>query len=242
MHSSRFPLFQIAACLVVVGFAMPSTAEAQRGQSGGGEDEISFTKDVAPIISAKCGKCHVSASRGRYGIKSYEALMKSDTVESGKPDNSYFIEVIENGEMPKGGLKVSKSELKTLRQWISEGANFDGDDKSQMISASVGSARGSARGSSRGSARGSRSQGSRGARGEQSSSRTQGRRPSRSRSTRGSRSNAIESNKLLAFFDLDGDGKLSLKEIDAASRMLRSLDGNGDKRITGDELEEFGDQ
>lgn len=238
MLSFRFSVFQIVACLAVVGFAMSSTAEAQRGRSGGGEDEISFTKDVAPIISAKCGKCHVSASRGRYGIKSYEALMKSDSVEARKPDDSYFIEVIENGEMPKGGLKVSDSELKTLRQWISEGAKFDGDDKSQMISASAGGARGGAGGSTRGS----RSQSSRGTRGEQSGSRSQGRRPSRSRSTRGSQSNAIESNKLLAFFDLDGDGKLSLKEIDAASRMLRSLDENNDKRITGDELEEFGDR
>ncbi len=62
----------------------------------------------------------------------------------------------------------------------------------------------------------------------------------RSRSSSRSRgSNAIESNPLLQFFDTDGDGELSLEEIDAASRMLYSLDENEDDRITSDEVEDM---
>jgi len=227
MLHSRITLFYFVACLLAVAFAIPSNAEAQRGRSGNSnDDKISFTKDVVPIIDAKCGNCHVKSSKGRYNIKSYQALMSSDSVEPDDPDGSFFIEVIENGEMPKGGLKISDDELETLRQWIAEGANFDGDDEKATLSAGGGNAR-----STRSTGR-ARS-------GQSGSSRTQGRRSSRSRSSRSSKPNAIETNKLLAFFDLDGNGKLSLKEIDAASRILRSLDSNGDDRITGNELGDF---
>ena len=243
--------FRITVCLFAVTFAMSSVADAQR--RGADDEQISFTNDVAPIINAKCGTCHVRASRGRYNIKSYKALIDSDSVDAKNPDDSLFIEVIESGEMPKGGLKVSDKELETLREWISQGAKFDGDRESAAINTGGGS-RASSRQSGRSRGQSSRGQSSRGqsSRGQSSrglssrGSRTQGRSNSRrsSGSSRGgsSRSNAIESNKLLAFLDGNRDGKISLKEIDAASRILRSLDANGDGRLTGDELEEFGKQ
>lgn len=241
MHS-----FRIAICLFlsVAIFAGPSSVAAQDG------DQISFTNDVAPIINAKCGTCHVRASRGRYNIKSYKALIDSDSVDAKNPDDSLFIEVIESGEMPKGGLKVSDKELETLREWISQGAKFDGDRESAAINTGGGS-RASSR-TSRGRSQSGRGQSGRGQSGRGQSGRSQAnrgrtqgrssnsRRPSSTQRGRGSQSNAIVANKLLAFLDGNGDGKLSLKEIDAASRILRSLDANEDGRLSGDELEEFG--
>lgn len=44
---------------------------------------------------------------------------------------------------------------------------------------------------------------------------------------------------LLAAFDADGDGVLSPAEIANAARVLRTLDANGDGRITADELPRF---
>jgi len=72
-----------------------------------------------------------------------------------------------------------------------------------------------------------------------SSSRSSGSR----RSSRSSRSgnNAIESNPLFQLLDSDGDGELSLEEIDAASRLLYNLDANEDDRITSDEVEHMAD-
>ena len=103
---------------------------------------VSFTKEVAPIIATQCGKCHVSNARGNYGIGSYDALMNSDSIEPKDPANSHFIEVIESGEMPKGGLKVSDNELKTLKNWIAQGAKFDGDnEKKPLIEPSANTAR-----------------------------------------------------------------------------------------------------
>ena len=246
MLGQKMHLFRIAICLVAVSITLPSIAVGQ-------DEEISFVKDVAPIISAKCGTCHVTASRGRYNIKSYQALMDSDTVTAKKPEDSLFIELIENGEMPKGGKKVSKKELETLKNWISAGAVFDGEDeeKSDMIKSAGGR---NSRGRSRSRSRSGRGQ-SDGAQPNtppvsgiapgisESGGRTTGRRPSRRRRGRSSsKPNPIQTNKLLAFFDKDGDGKLSLSEIDAASRLLYSLDRNEDDRVTPDELEEFADK
>ncbi len=99
------------------------------GQTG----SVSFTKEVAPIIASKCGKCHVSNNKGDFGIESYHALIKSDSINPQDPDASHFVAVIESGEMPKGGLKVSDSELNTIKTWIAEGAKFDGDDEKKPL-------------------------------------------------------------------------------------------------------------
>ncbi|QEG23151.1 EF-hand domain-containing protein [Mariniblastus fucicola] len=59
------------------------------------------------------------------------------------------------------------------------------------------------------------------------------------RSSRSSSDNAIESNPLLQLFDTNGDGELSLEEIDAASRLLYSLDTNRDNTITSEEVKDM---
>jgi len=41
---------------------------------------VSFVNDVAPIIDAKCGRCHVQAARGQFSAKSFSDLMASTTV------------------------------------------------------------------------------------------------------------------------------------------------------------------
>ncbi len=220
MNHPQPPICFVVFCFVAVTFALPSDAAAQRNRGETDSKQVSFINEVAPIISAKCGKCHVASSKGKYSIKSYDALMNSDSITPRKPDDSYLIEVIENGEMPKGGLKVERKELETLKQWIVQGAKFDGEDESQTLSGGRGIAQGNGR------SRTGRSQG-----------RSGGRRSSTSRNTRNSRSNAIETNRLLAFLDKNRDGKLSLAEIDAASRMLYSLDTNRDDRLTVDELQ-----
>jgi mono/diheme cytochrome c family protein len=94
---------------------------------------VSFLKDVAPIIVTKCGNCHVNQSRGRFSAATFEALEKSTTIAFGIPRDSRLIQLIEQGEMPKGGLKVSESELETLKAWITQGAKFDGQDRRQNL-------------------------------------------------------------------------------------------------------------
>lgn len=94
---------------------------------------VSFKDSVAPILVAKCGNCHVDRNRGGFSAATFEALDRSTTLAYGLPDDSRLIQVIESGEMPKGGAKIDKAELKTLRDWMKQGAKFDGDSIKQSL-------------------------------------------------------------------------------------------------------------
>ncbi|MFT5299462.1 MAG: mono/diheme cytochrome c family protein [Mariniblastus sp.] len=100
--------------------------------TGDGE-AVSFTKSVAPILVAKCGNCHVARNRGDFSAATFEALDQSTMLAYGLPDDARLIQVIESGEMPKGGLKVDEAELKILRAWMKQGAKFDGESVKQSL-------------------------------------------------------------------------------------------------------------
>ncbi len=105
-------------------------------------DGISFVKQIAPILNSKCGRCHVRGTSGGFSLANYEVLMKGPragkVIFEGKPDDSRIIEVIEEGDMPRGGLTVSETELKTLKTWIKEGAKFDGDTPTASLNQLAG--------------------------------------------------------------------------------------------------------
>jgi len=94
--------------------------------------EISFTNEVAPILVAKCGGCHVNNQRGQFGMATYKALMASGQLVANDPVESRLIQVIDSGEMPKGGGKVSEAELNLLRAWVSAGAKSDADENANL--------------------------------------------------------------------------------------------------------------
>ena len=103
------------------------------------ENAISFTTAVAPILSARCGRCHASDSKGNFNLATYTALMKGPpegvVIFAGDIVGSRLIETIETGDMPRGGGKVSPAELKILKDWIMAGAKFDGPDPAAPIAA-----------------------------------------------------------------------------------------------------------
>lgn len=60
---------------------------------------ISFIKDVAPILKENCFACHGAKNpKGKLDMTKYEALRhggtKDDPIVNGKPDESYFIDVL----------------------------------------------------------------------------------------------------------------------------------------------------
>ncbi len=103
--------------------AKPGSRPAAAGPQG-----VSFVRDVAPILLVRCGGCHVSGKKGDFQIPSYEGLMKSGVVQRGVGAASRLVEVIETGDMPRGGGKVAPQELALLVRWIDQGAAFDGPD------------------------------------------------------------------------------------------------------------------
>lgn len=98
--------------------------------AAGGAGATSFVKEVAPILVGRCGNCHVRDAKGRFSMSDYATLMKGPAegvvVFPGDPVGSRLIEIIESGDMPRGGGKVPPAEMAILQKWIKEGAKFDG--------------------------------------------------------------------------------------------------------------------
>ena len=124
--------------MVDAGVKMPALAELPKFSAADSAPDtsaakVSFVKDVAPILNSKCGNCHVNQKRGNFSLLTFNEISTGGGVIAGEPETSRLIEVIESGEMPKGGGKVSKAELNVLKNWISAGGKYDGDSQTQSI-------------------------------------------------------------------------------------------------------------
>lgn len=95
-------------------------------------DSVSFKADVAPWLIAQCGKCHIDNKRGKLSIATFNELMQGiegrKIVSPGGSKGSRIVEVIESGDMPRGGGKVRPEDSANLQKWIDQGAKFDGPD------------------------------------------------------------------------------------------------------------------
>ena len=123
----------IAAKVKLPALAELPATDQPAAQPAGEMAEVSFVKDVAPILNSKCGNCHVNQKRGDFSLVNFNDISTNGGVIQGDPSTSRLIEVIESGEMPKGGGKVSKPELAVLKNWIAAGAKYDGDSRTQSI-------------------------------------------------------------------------------------------------------------
>src|SRR5204863_7657781 len=53
-----------------------STKAAKAAAKTSSAAGVSFVKDIAPILNARCGGCHVRNARGQFSMATYESLMK----------------------------------------------------------------------------------------------------------------------------------------------------------------------
>jgi len=112
--------------------------------AGDAADKVSFTGDVAPLLVAKCGGCHVQRARGDFSMENYAALIKGSpagvVVMAGDASGSRLIELVESGDMPRGGGRLTDAEIMLLKNWIDGGAKFDGDNPSVSLAMLAASA------------------------------------------------------------------------------------------------------
>src|SRR5579871_2450746 len=114
-------------------FAAVSAAPARRSEPA--PAKISFSRDVLPILSDKCFKCHGPDAESR------QADMRLDTSQGaltdrggrwpivpGKPDHSLVVKRITSTDSPmpprSSGKSLTKQEIATLTEWIAEGARY----------------------------------------------------------------------------------------------------------------------
>jgi mono/diheme cytochrome c family protein len=129
MNGLRRELFwQLTAGLSVVLWAL----------GAGAATPVSFIRDVAPVFVKQCQGCHgAEKQKGKYRLDSFERLMKAGEskdapVVAGKPGASAIYRLItakdEDDRMPQKADPLPAAQVTLLRQWIEEGANFDGAD------------------------------------------------------------------------------------------------------------------
>ncbi|MCG8652288.1 MAG: hypothetical protein MI861_20780, partial [Pirellulales bacterium] len=115
---------------------VPRRLDATLSEAGAA---ISFRHNVAPILVKNCGTCHIQQSRGDFSMASFAKLSSARGVlSSGNPRGSKLITMIESGQMPPKGKKVSSADLTTLKRWVQSGAAFDGNNRNANLT-SLGS-------------------------------------------------------------------------------------------------------
>jgi len=112
-----------------------AAAEPTKRSAAAAKPALTFTGQVAPILSRHCGGCHIAGRKGGFQMVSYAGLMKSGVVRPGEAQSSRLVEVILSGDMPRGGGRVSPADLGLLMKWIDAGAPFDGPDPAAPIDA-----------------------------------------------------------------------------------------------------------
>ena len=102
-----------------------------RGVSSGAES-IDFSRDIRPILSGKCFKCHgfdanTREAELRLDVRDVAIAMEAIVPES--PDESLLIERVTTTDgddrMPPRGKPLSKQEVDKLRAWIEAGAPYE---------------------------------------------------------------------------------------------------------------------
>ncbi|MCE9605524.1 MAG: hypothetical protein K8U03_11580 [Planctomycetia bacterium] len=106
-------------------------------------EEVSFLRDIAPLVTSRCTGCHGDKkAEGDYRLHTFEFLTLSGAsgtaaVKPGKPDESELLARLVDADpstrMPQEDDPFTKAELDLVRRWIAAGAKFDGVDPSASI-------------------------------------------------------------------------------------------------------------
>lgn len=88
---------------------------------------VSFMNNVLPIFEQHCTRCH-GGEEPKEGLKltSYAEVIAGSwngtVIEPGDVENSYLIEQVVSGRMPKEGAKLTPAEIEIITAWVEAGA------------------------------------------------------------------------------------------------------------------------
>jgi WD40 repeat protein len=111
-------------------------------RSGGGE-EVSFRRDVAPLLLDNCLACHgAKKAEGGYRVDSFDRLIKEGDsglagVTSSELEDSELWRRLASEDaderMPFEADPLPAAQLELVRRWIEEGAKFDADEPTDSL-------------------------------------------------------------------------------------------------------------
>ena len=91
-----------------------------------------FSRDIRPILSSKCFKCHgfdPNTRKADLRLDEREAAIAMEAIVAGSPDESSLIHRVTTDDsddrMPPKGKPLTPKEIETLRSWIEAGAPYE---------------------------------------------------------------------------------------------------------------------
>jgi hypothetical protein len=100
---------------------------------GHGADKVEFNRDIRPILSENCFRCHGPDSASRKADLRFdrrEAALKAEAFVPGKPEKSELVRRIfsespkERMPPPASRKELTRDQKELLRRWIAEGAEY----------------------------------------------------------------------------------------------------------------------
>lgn len=125
---ARCPARSVAATALAAAL-MLVVHGASHGQEPPPPAQLTFHRDVVPILRDKCLRCHNPRKKdGALDVSTYAALLRGGNsgppLVAGNSKRSLMIDMIFFDEMPPKNQRprVSSAELKLLERWIDAGA------------------------------------------------------------------------------------------------------------------------
>ncbi len=91
--------------------------------------ELSFERDVRPILKKNCFQCHGEGEKLKGGLdlrlRRFMVMPDGDghfPVVAGKPSESELILLLREGEMPKKAKPLAPAQIAILERWVAQGA------------------------------------------------------------------------------------------------------------------------
>jgi hypothetical protein len=103
-----------------------AASAAVSSQARGQDASPSFERDVAPILSANCWKCHGADKRAGLDLRTLPSMLKGGddgpVLVKGAAGKSLLFKQIASRTMPPGRMKLTPAQVNTIRAWINAGA------------------------------------------------------------------------------------------------------------------------
>ena len=114
----RFSLFMFAPCLLLAQSAAITDAQKEF-----------FEARIRPVLAQQCFVCHTNSKMAGLRLDSREDILKGGksgpAIVPGDPDKSLLIGAIRQTgtlAMPKGAVRLTKTQIADFTQWVQEGA------------------------------------------------------------------------------------------------------------------------
>lgn len=142
---ARIPVARAITLLASSGLPVggPTVAEGSQSSTGATADlsDVNYEEHILPIFEQHCAECH-GADDPEEGLQltTYKAALAGSVygavIKPGDPDNSYLVELVATGQMPKKGPDLTPAEIETIVAWIKAGAPEKGSANADPAAAS----------------------------------------------------------------------------------------------------------